>query len=488
MGHHQQRTTPDVQRPSPAPDIDVDVEHARGQARRVSELLETAAAQRAELIAAKKQGDPVKLLLVAADVERTQLLLEFTGHIIDYSAMLPGGDAPELATANKTAKAAATALASDVAKARGQADRLEHANAGSVSERDVHTTRPGTREDTRARADEQAPAGFCDDKEAQGLDSEACPLDDDQRARVRAKVRYTLGMMVTNWKQAILKKEFETQIAALAKDRGMHPLAELLLDVISFGVGGKASSMVLEYADRATGLVQLAKVSAAEVAMLPLRRMERASNALRLSENRSAVTGLVKKLSSRTVDALVAKSDATSVSISDQLERVADAWANSARDDIDQLTDPDLVALCEQLATTRHDQAYFDQKVAALTAAYRTVAALGSSDYTGEPLRLAWITSTGSPARLATYRRHDARLPLNVTEMSIDIVSTLAGSPRLDFEAWVDPSMYALALAREPAPLRVDATDMRWSRMPLMLAAPDEGFEMVGVTPDEDLR
>jgi hypothetical protein len=72
--------------------------------------------------------------------------------------------------------------------------------------------------------------------------------------------------------------------------------------------------------------------------------------------------------------------------------------------------------------------------------------------------------------------------------MVTDVVSTLAGSPRLDFQEWVDPSMYALALAREPKPLRIEAYNARWVTFPLMLTAPDEGFEMIGVNPEKDLR
>jgi hypothetical protein len=48
--------------------------------------------------------------------------------------------------------------------------------------------------------------------------------------------------------------------------------------------------------------------------------------------------------------------------------------------------------------------------------------------------------------------------------------------------------MCALALAREFTPLRLDATDVRWKSAPLMLTAPEEGFAMIGVNPDEDLR
>ena len=459
MGHQQREPKHGPHHPPPAPDPDV--VKARGQARLIPQLLETAAAQRAALIAAKQAGDAYKIALAAEDLARTQLLLEAAGHVIDDSIMLPGGDASELTSANETAKAAAKSLAHDVVKARAQAIRLEHARTGTLSELDTASGAPTSPEATRARADEQAPPGLCDDKEVQGPDSQVCPLEDGQRERVRTKVRDTLKTIMTNWKQAILKEEFKTQIAALAKDHGLNPLAEVLIDAISFGVGGKASSMVIKYADRAAGRGPLAK---------------------------SAVTGLVKKLSSRTMKALVSSSDAPSVSISAQLDRVAAAWANSARDDVDQLTDPDLVALSEQLAETPHDQAYFDQKVAALTTAYRTVAALGSSDFTGEPLRLAWITSPGSPAQLATYRRHAVGLSPGLTEMVTDVASTLAGSPRLDFEEWVDPSMYALALAREPAPLRVEATDTRWVTFPLMLTAPDEGFEMIGVNPEKDLR
>jgi hypothetical protein len=473
---------------SPAIDIDVAKAHRQGQL--IHAQVAALPALRARLLEAKLAGEPAAIRLAAADLERAMLLLEVADAAIAHSIMLPGGDAQELVDDLETARRVAKQLALEVIKARRQAELVEAARDGEVPVERREASSEMSPTETRLRAAAVAPQGYCDDPELQQPDSHACPLDEKQRARTRKKVVDRLNTMATDWKDAILANDVKEQIAELTRNHGLPPMVELLLDVATGFIAGKASSSLITLADRqAVGLSELARVRGANTVMMPLTGTQGARKLVK--DHASTITGFGKKLADRARKSAMGDTGAN-VSLTEQLDNVVFAWHTTATDDVDQLIDPDLVVVAEHLSESQFDRRYFDRKIAALVAAYGPLAKLGTADAHGrQPTRLAWVTSPGYPARLATYRPHGC--DHGPIECAVQVVDALREQDRwtfLDFDQWVDPSMYALALARSPEPLRIDDADSRWARGPLQWTARDDkdGFAMVGLNPGKDLR
>lgn len=476
--------------PTKAPATDIDVAKAHRQGHLVHALVAEVPALRARLLEAKHTGEPAAIRLAVADLERTMLLLEVADAAIAHSVMLPGGDAQELVEDQEVARRLAKELALEVIKARRQAELVEAATDGNVPVERRGSSAEMSPTETRLRSAAVAPQGYCDDPELQRPDSHACPLDEKQRERTRTKVVDRLNTMATDWKDAILARGVEDQIAELTKNHGLHPIVEMLLDVATGFGAGKASSGLIKLADRrAVGLSELAKVPGAGTIMMPLTGTQGARKLVK--DHASKLTGFGKKLADRTLKAAATETP-TAVDLTHQLDNVVSVWETTATDGVDQLIDPDLVVFAEHLSESKFDRSYFDRKLAALVAAYRPVAALGTQDAHGrQPTRLAWVTSPGHPARLATFRPRGCDYGLiNCTLQVVDAIREQDRSTFIDFEKWVDPAMYGVALARSPEPLQIDERDARWATVPLRWTAPEDedGFSMVGLDPGKDLR
>src|SRR5690606_33753168 len=103
----------------------------------------------------------------------------------------------------------------EVTKARGQADRLEQAAQGALAQVTEETSTMMEPEETRRRAERQAPPGLCDDEELQHPASYACPLDIPQRAILRERVANKITTLAQDWKDAIRSCELDDRFAAL---------------------------------------------------------------------------------------------------------------------------------------------------------------------------------------------------------------------------------------------------------------------------------
>jgi len=486
MSKHAHAKKVDGHDRSKPPPVDVDVLKARGQARLVHAHVADIPSQRMRLLEAKLMGDPRQIRLAAADFERTKLLLEIASAVITYAVMLPGGDAKDLVDACEVARRIANDLAAEVRKALEIAHRLEGKDDGALAKLRGDDSAASEPDQVRARAARNTPLGLCDDSELQRPDSHVCPLGGPQRAAIRAKVILRIGSIADAWRDAIQESALNAALADLAADHGLHPLLTLLLDAGSAFVGGKAASALVKYADRQTaeqlGLAFLP--SDTSWSIMPLR-------AAALKQGASTLPSLAKKLADR-AKAAAASAPKTPNDLHRQANEIARSWRDNAQIDVAQLTDPDLVTLSEGLDSTPFDRAYFDAKMTRLVTEYHPVVALGTVNWTGHPLRLAWVTSAGRPARLAAVRPRLCDRVAGFAECAFDVAHVLRhdGSTRLDFEAWIDPSLYEVALARGSEPIGVDAKDARWATSPIPWTAPDddEGLTLLGLHLGENLK
>jgi hypothetical protein len=392
--------------------------------------------QRAALLAAKHKADVGGIRDAVIELKNTVLVLEKLADLTDDEDRA------------SVARQVAAHLKADIVKASGQADRLFDAEHGALAQVIEYDGTSMTPEETVARAKRVAPPGLCDDEELQNPQSYACPLDKPQRETTRQVVANKLTTVAADWKDAIRASELDDRFAALSSG-GLHPLVGLLLDLVT----GFAATHVTKAASLAIEIGH------------GLARTESAVKAT--SDHVGQVVGLGKKLADYALKEASTGPKPNVKAFFSMADAIANAWRDHAADDVRQLPDPALVLVAEGLAKGSFDRGYFDEKIAALLAAFKPVASLGEVDYQLRTAELVYITSARHPARLALVMRRSWHTELRPSSTVGDIVQRArVGEARYDFERWVDRSMYGLALQHTPSPIMLHDTDARWATPP----------------------
>lgn len=423
-------TTPDA--PSPVGGMDGEQRHVE----LIQLYLAEAGKQRAALLAAKHSADASRIRQAVLDLETTRLVLE------RLASLVRDGERADVA------RRVATHLAADAVKARGQADRLVEAEQGALSQVIDTGSSSMTPNETVTRAMQVAPKGLCDDAELQHPESAACPLDKSQRDTTRQVVASKLITVASDWKDAIRASELDDRFAA-ENSGGLHPLVGLLLDL-------------------ATGFAATRVTKAVSLAIEIGHGLARPESAQKgASDNVGQVVGLGKKLADYAIKEASKGPVPTAKAFYAMADSIANSWRDNAADDIRQLPDPALVLVAENLEKGSFDRPYFNEKIAALLAAFKPVASLGEVDYQWRTAELAYITSAKHPARLALVMRRSLGTEFRPLSTARDVIQRVqVGEARYDFERWVDRSMYGLALAHTPDPQTLHDTDPRWATPP----------------------
>ena len=337
----------------------------------------------------------------------------------------------------------------------------------------------GTPEEVRKEANRLAPLGLCDDKSVQSPTSQICPLETQSREVLRDSVKHYLGGISAAWSTAISNEQLVRRLAPLLTS-GSNPLLQIFIDVALTWVSGGATALLGDKIYKAGAAIGGAIAPPIEGAA---------------AGGKEVAAGLASRLADFAKDKFTSSGGGSAADLTktfiESCRNSQEAWADQAYREVQQVTDPMLVALAKSAEQNPFRTAYFEHKLKQLAGGFDAVADLYKTPVGEHSERYpVWVFAPTGERRLAIVQQEVlTSTPARGTGMgSRDAISF--SSEKIHFRSWVDSTLTSSAIANASAHKReiqaMTADSSQWinNHEPSVWAkAPDSRPQDVHVAP-----